>query len=57
MNFNAIYANFKDQKQAVTKFIKLQSIRSAILVAGTAYQGIVLDTAAPALAGVAGEGP
>ena len=57
VNFNAIYANVKDRKQAVSKFIKLQSIRSAILVAGTAYQGIVLDTAAPALAGVAGEGP
>jgi hypothetical protein len=54
VNFNAIFASVKDQKQAVSKFIKLQSTRSAILVA---YQGIVLDTAAPALAGVAGEGP
>ena len=54
VNFNAIFASVKDKEQAVSKLIRLHSTRSAILVA---YQGFVLDTAAPALVGGAREGP
>ena len=57
VHFSAIFASVNHQKNAVSKFIKLLTIRSALLEAGPAYQGIVLDTAASATAGVAGEGP
>ena len=52
MDFNAIFASVKDQKPALSL-----GTRSALLVAGTDNQGILLDTAAQGLVVVTGEGP
>ena len=51
-----IFWNMKQQKETVSYFIRIQNIRSALL-AGGAYQGHILDTAAPSYAGEAGEEP
>ena len=55
-SYIGIYGNLKQQKDTVSCFIRIQTIRSALL-AGSAYQGHILDTATPATAQEAGEAP
>ena len=53
MKFPGIYGNVTLKRAAVTDFIQIQNIRSAVL-ASSAYQGHILDTATLASAGEAG---
>ena len=54
VQYKYIFSEVQQQKAAVQKFIKINTIRSALLASDPAYQGLVLDTAPPAPAGEAG---
>ena len=47
VTWNAIFASIEHQKNAVSVFIRRHSIRSALIQADPAYQGIVLGTSTP----------
>ena len=55
--YEAMFSEIISQKQAVSRLMILQCSRVSLLQSDTAYQGIILDTCAPAKAGGAGERP
>ena len=55
INYSYVFSDIMDQKKAVKVFIKRNTIRSALLEAGSAYQGLILGTSTPAAAGGARE--
>ena len=54
VQYEDIFSEVHHQKAAIQKFIKINTIWSALLASDPAYHALVLDTAPPAPAGEAG---
>ena len=48
IEYSSLFYSIVDQKKTVQSFIRRNNIRSALLEAGCAYQGLILGTSTPA---------